>query len=274
MAQRRATAAPGAPETVEDLRARIVELEPDLPRKLRDCASFVMRSGEEIVFLTAAQVAEAAQVQPSALIRFCQSIGLSGYTDLQRIFRSAGSRRPDYPSRVQSLQDSGSGSTGHLLGEFVGAAHHSVDRLHASLDHEALEAAVEAIVGARHVYIAGYRRSFAVASYLTYVLGQFGKRVEMDTGAGAMEAPRAFSGDEVVLIISFEPYAEEAIKVATRASGTAATVIVLTDTALSPLRRTADICLEVVETEVGGFRSFSATFCLASALAVAVGGRL
>lgn len=274
MAQRNQDGTQQVLKTVEELHARIVELEPTLPRKLRDCASFVMRYGEEIAFLTAAQAALAAQVQPSAMIRFCQTIGLSGYSDLQRIFRASGVRRPDYHSRVQSLQDKGSGSSTRLMSEFVSAAHHSLDRLHVELDHDALERAVDALVRAERVFIAGYRRSFPVASFLTYVLGQFGKRVELDTAAGAMDGPRSFAKTEAVVIISFEPYAEQAVEIAQRAGGSAGHVLVLTDTALSPLRKSADTCLEVVEAEVGGFRSFSATFCLASALAVAVGGRL
>jgi DNA-binding MurR/RpiR family transcriptional regulator len=274
MVQRNGDEAQQPPQTVEELRARIVDLEPKLPKKLRDCASFVMHSGEEIAFLTVAQAAQAAQVQPSAMIRFSQTIGLSGYSDLQRIFRTAKARRPDYLSRVQSLQDNGSDSTTRLLDEFVSAAHHSLGRLHEELDHDALELAVQAIVKAERVFIAGYRRSYPVASYLTYVLGQFGKRVELDTASGAMDGPRSFDKNEAVVIISFEPYAEKAIEIAQRASESAGYVVVLTDTALSPLRTLADACLQVAEAEVGAFRSFSATFCLASTLAVAVGGRL
>ena len=48
-------------------------------------------------------------------------------------------------------------------------------------------------------------------------------------------------------------------------------IVVVTDSALSPLAGLADVRFEIVESDFGSFRSLSATFCLAMTLAVAVG---
>ena len=48
-------------------------------------------------------------------------------------------------------------------------------------------------------------------------------------------------------------------------------IVVITDSALSPLAGLADVRFEIVESDFGSFRSLSATFCLAMTLAVAVG---
>ena len=48
----------------------------------------------------------------------------------------------------------------------------------------------------------------------------------------------------------------------------------ITDRPLSPLRGLADVCLEVDEAEVAGFRLYAATMCLAQALVVLLGRRL
>jgi len=50
-------------------------------------------------------------------------------------------------------------------------------------------------------------------------------------------------------------------------------VLAITDSVFSPLHEHADLWFEVVETDFAAFRSMSATFCLAMALAVAAGER-
>ena len=47
-------------------------------------------------------------------------------------------------------------------------------------------------------------------------------------------------------------------------------IVVVTDSALSPLASLAEVRFEIVESDFGSFRSLSATFCLAMTLAVAV----
>ena len=47
----------------------------------------------------------------------------------------------------------------------------------------------------------------------------------------------------------------------------------ITDSPLSPLAPSAKVQLEIVEADYSGFRSLSATLCLAMALAVATGAR-
>ncbi len=49
---------------------------------------------------TVAEMAEAAGVQPSAFMRFCQIMGFSGYSEMQRLFReSYVGGWPDYSTR-------------------------------------------------------------------------------------------------------------------------------------------------------------------------------
>ena len=50
-------------------------------------------------------------------------------------------------------------------------------------------------------------------------------------------------------------------------------VIAITDSPFSPLAPSATVQFEIVEADYSGFRSLSATLCLAMALAVATGAR-
>jgi DNA-binding MurR/RpiR family transcriptional regulator len=62
----------------------------------------------------------------------------------------------------------------------------------------------------------GARRSFAVASYLTYALQHTDKRVTLVSGLGGMfeGQVRGLQRDDVMLVVSFQPYAEESLQCA------------------------------------------------------------
>jgi hypothetical protein len=81
-----------APQTVDAFRDRLMELNGDLPRRLQQCADHVARHLDSIALSTVAQVAQGAGVPPSAVMRFCQIMGFSGFAEMQRLFRQALSR--------------------------------------------------------------------------------------------------------------------------------------------------------------------------------------
>ena len=122
----------------------------------------------------------------------------------------------------------------------------------------------------------GQRRAFPVASYLTYLLNELGLRASLLDGAGGMlgQQSRVLDQDSLLLAVSFRPYAPDVIDLVQRCHEQAIPVIGLTDGPLSPLARLAAVSLEVVESEVQGFRPLSASMSLALALAVSLGHHL
>ena len=79
-----------------------------MPKRLRQCASYVIEHPEQLAFATVAQISEAAGVQPSAFMRFCQVMGFSGYSEMQKLFRERfGGQWPDYTTRLARLRESG-----------------------------------------------------------------------------------------------------------------------------------------------------------------------
>ena len=116
-------------------------------------------------------------------------------------------------------------------------------------------------------------RSFCVAHYLTYALSQLGvpaSLIDNVGGLGPEELAQAGPGDALIAV-SFSPYTPFTVDLATGARRAGVPIVVVTDSALSPLAGLADVRFEVVESDFGSFRSLSATFCLAMTLAVAVG---
>ncbi len=91
----------------------------------------------------------------------------------------------------------------------------------------------------------GLRRSFSVAAYLTYALSHLECRPVQLHGLGGMlrEQVNSIKARDIVVSISFSPYAEETVMVSEIAASAGARQIVITDSQISPLATFSDLCL-------------------------------
>jgi DNA-binding MurR/RpiR family transcriptional regulator len=270
----RATIEPA--ESFDHFQRRLIEIEPRLPKRLRQAAAYALEHPDEFALGTASAIARKAEVQASTLVRLAQTLGLAGFSELQEVFRSRlRNRWPDYSERLRALQQSArdSGDPTQLLFGFADSAAASIARLRDNVQQRELDKAVSLLAGAGTIHCLGQRRSFCVAHYLTYALSQLGIKASLIDNVGGLgpeQLAQASAGDALIAV-SFSPYAPLTVDLAQRARRAGVPIVVVTDSALSPLAGLADVRFDVVESDFGSFRSLSATFCLAMTLAVAVG---
>jgi DNA-binding MurR/RpiR family transcriptional regulator len=263
-----------APETLEALFQMIGERVEALPKRLRQCADYIAQHPDRVAVSTVAELAAAAEVQPSALMRFCQELGFSGFSQMQRLFRDEYSRKwPDYSTRLQNLRATGEGRPEALLAEFVEAGRTSLERLMSTVDPAMLEKAVDCLAEAPVIHLIGYRRSFPVASYIAYALEKMGVPAVLHSAVGQLPSRHALRPGDAVLAITFAPYSAETLAFVEAARADGHPVVAITDSLSNPLQRLGVLPLLVSEVDVGAFRALSATFALAIALAVALGAR-
>jgi DNA-binding MurR/RpiR family transcriptional regulator len=270
--------AEAAPREFAALRALIVARAQKLPRRLTQVASYALENPDEIAFGTAAGIAQRAGVQPSTLVRFAQSLGYQGFSDLQEVFRSRLRERvPSYDERLKQLQLHGHSASevGVLLDGFSQAAARSIADFRHSLDPQVIDKAADLMAGAETIYLAGLRRSFPITSYMAYAMGKLGVRNILVDGVAGLGAEQIsfISARDAMLAISFTPYASETVALAAAAKEKGAIIVSVTDSIFSPIAPIADIWLEVVEANFEGFRSMAATMALAMTLSVAVAGK-
>lgn len=262
------------PQTVEAVRDRLVALNGQLPRRLQQCADHIARNLESIALSTVAQVARGAGVPPSAVMRFCQILGFTGFAEMQRVFRSALTRAvPDYATRLANLKAGGVGQPAALVAEFVEAGRQSMEGLARDLDESVLNQAVATLSQARTIHLAGFRRSFPVASYLAYVFDKLGVPAVLHDGVAGLGHRSTLQPGDALLAITFAPYSEETLALARHARSRGLAVVALTDPPATALSGVADTILTVTEIDFGAFRSLSAAIALALSLAVAVAAR-
>jgi DNA-binding MurR/RpiR family transcriptional regulator len=266
------------PNDFEALKLRLIEVQPELPKRLQQVAAFALEHPDEMALGTAASVAGHAQVQASTLVRFAQAIGFSGFSDFQEIFRSRlRNRWPDYPERMMALHERAmdSGDPTHLLAGFADSATASLARLRESITRESLDQAIDALADARTIYLLGQRRAFPVSHYLAYALAKLGVGATLIDNVGSLGAEQlAHAGrGDALIAISFAPYTPTTVELTRETAARGVPIVVITDSPLSPLASFATTRFEVAESDFGAFRSLSATFCLAITLAVALANR-
>lgn len=252
---------------------------PSLPKRLKQVADHALAHLDDMAFGSTAQIAARAGVQASTLVRFAQALDYSGFSELQEIFQSRLRRQVvDHRERLAALRttETGGGGAAALLEGFAQASEESLGRVRAAIRPADLEAAVSMLAAARTIVLVGARRMFPVVSYLAYAFGKLGIRtmlVDNIAGLGPEQAAIA-DHDDLILAVSYAPYAALTVEIAASAHRRGIPVLALTDSAFSPLAENCRLWLEVNEADYGAFRSLAATFALAMTLAVATADRM
>jgi DNA-binding MurR/RpiR family transcriptional regulator len=206
---------PSAPANapVERLLKQISSEYEQLSKQLKVIARYVEEHRDHIGLDGIHDVARHCGVQPSAVVRFAKHFGFSGFTELQKVFRDvlwkqiAPSR--NYQTRIREVIESGTRglSSAEIAAEFLDGAMAGMLQLGKNLDAKAFGRAVDLLAAADSVWIAGSRRSFAVAAYLDYALQHTDKRIQLVTALGSMHEGqlRSARAGDVLLAVSFAP---------------------------------------------------------------------
>ena len=261
------------PRTFSDLKPWLQEHYRDLPKRLQSVAVFALHNPDVIALNTVAVISEQAGVTPSTMVRFAKSIGYKGFSDMQEVFQQSMRHVPQpYSERLSSMQRPAEREQS-VLSQFSQAAMESISRLEQQTDEVAIKQASLQLAGARTVYIAGQGRADPVVNYLHYTLVKLGIHATLLQGTSPTitDKARMLRPDEVLVAISFSPYTANTKELVDVCLANGVNVVAITDSTLSPIARTDDYHLEVLEDEVNGFRGLSATMCLALCLAVEAG---
>jgi DNA-binding MurR/RpiR family transcriptional regulator len=267
---------------VDEFLQRLVQEHGRLSRQLKLIGTYIEQHRDHVGLERIQDIADHCGVQPSAVVRFAKHFGFSGFSEMQALFRAgiatqiAPSR--SYQNRIREAvarSDHPLDSTG-IAQEFVGGAVAGLEELGRHLHELPIDRAVDLLAHAPSLWVAGARRAFPVATYLAYALQHTDKPVQLVDFAGAMHTGqvRGLRQGDVMVAISFAPYAEETMAVVRQASQSGATVIAITDSRVGALAQLADVALVVQESAVFGFRALSSTMALAQCLFIALAYRL
>jgi DNA-binding MurR/RpiR family transcriptional regulator len=262
-----------APTTFEDLKELVLSRHDGMSRQLKRIARYSIDNPDAVALNSVTALAQKAEVQPSAIVRFAKALGYDGFSGLQPVFRDYLVTRSDsYQERIRSLSSGSPEAPARLLADFVHSAVGSLENLQESTTEEQMDAAIALLKDSRDIHLLGQRRSFAVVQYLHYALSRLGCRCLLADGAGGMlDHQMARCGvKDAVIAVSFSPYTQQVLDLASKLSEAGVSIIAITDSPLSPLARVSKVSFMISEGDTA-FRSLVAPMCLAQTLVVGLG---
>ena len=270
-----------AATSVEQLIRRISDEYDRLSKQLKIIARYIEQHKDHIGLDGIQQVALQCGVQPSAVVRFAKYFGYTGFSEMQAVFREGISKQlapsRTYQSRIRDIIASDKGGPNNLsstdiASEFLAGSLAGMQELQSGIHAPSFKTAVDLLAASDCVWVAASRRSFPIAAYLDYALQHTDKRIGLVTGIGGMQQGqmRSVRKDDVMIAISFSPYAEETIAVAKLAVERGAKLIAITDSLMSPLAKLAQASLIVQDNSTFGFRSLTSTMSMAQSLFIAL----
>ena len=263
-----------------ELKESITRAYPEMSKQLQRIARYALERPDALALGTVAAVAEATEVQPSAMIRFANALGYRGFSDMQLVFRGhLVERSSSYRERIAQLrrrQANGQRGPAAVVHQLVGDAVAELGRLEENLDAARMARAVKLLSRASRIHVLAQRRAFPLAAYLTYALSQLELKAQLLDGVGGMLAQslRAIGTDELLVVASFRNYTAEVVEAARHCHARKVPVLAITDGPLSPLVEVSSVWFELPDDSSRPFRSLVAPMCLAQALVVSTGHQL
>ncbi|MEM0978532.1 MAG: MurR/RpiR family transcriptional regulator [Pseudomonadota bacterium] len=249
----------------EDLTRLLVDKHETLPAQLQLISQFVLDHPQQVALMTIADISAEVGVQPSSVIRFSKAIGFNGFSEVQRILRSAitDQMSSNYFARLQN------GDRSEVV-RFASLAEQSLQNLPSEAD---IAAAADLMASAQTIHILGMRRAFAIATSLHYLLSGFGAPVNLlnpVAGMGEAMMSTVRQGDALIAI-SFPFYTPLTLETLATAQAKGVRLISITDSAVSPIAKDAEVLLLTDQGVDGGFRSTTGSMVTAQALAASYG---
>ncbi|AOB30636.1 transcriptional regulator [Bordetella sp. H567] len=225
---------------------RIANAQPAFSRTQHRLAEYVLAHQFRAATMTIDEFAAANQVSVATANRFARALGLPGYpqfrAELARGFESA--LAPVEKLRTRLAHPA---SAAEVFAATLQEDIRNAQRTLQSLDAPACERAVDAILGARRVYIVGFGASGFLAGMLHRALFMHCDVVESLAGPGgvsqaARRIPR-MTGQDLVVAIAFPRYLNDTVTLAKAARAAGVPVLALTDKPTSPLAPAASVAL-------------------------------
>ena len=257
---------------MNDLITKIQSELPGFSKGQKQIARFILEHYDKAAFMTASRLGVTVGVSESTVVRFATELGYDGYPHLQRALQEMIRNKL---TSVQRMEVAGDRMGGRDVLQTV--LHADMDMIRLTLDEidrDAFQGAVDALMGAKRIYILGVRSSSALASFLGFYFNLLFENVTLvhtNSVSEIFEQVLRVGPGDVLFGISFPRYSKRTLSAMKYARDRGARVIALTDSQLSPLARVADHVL-LARSDMAIFvDSLVAPLSVVNALIVAVG---
>lgn len=251
-----------------DLLVRLNKNYKTLSKGQKQLAAYITENYDRAAFITASKMGRIVGVSESTVVRFAYALGYDGYPELQKSLQELIRNKL---TSVQRIQLTGDLQPNDVLRSVLKSDVSNVRATIDSIDNASFNAAINALLEAKKVYIVGLMSAAPLAQFLAYYLGFVMDNVVMVSGAmgNIYEDLFRISSEDVCIGISFPRYSNRTIDALDFARGKEATIIAITDSVSSPIAEKAEHAL-IARSDMAGFAdSLVAPLSLINAIIVA-----
>ncbi len=266
------------PETPEAFREQFLEHRASFTKKLLQTGSFIIENPRMVALNPVSRIGAQSGLSATHFVRLAKEMGFSGFSEMQAMFRAPLHAAEPMPHAERIMHTGGEqiisdpadiASVGRA---FARANVESLSNLHEKLSAMPLLEARDAILKARIVYVIGIGRSMGPAAYLSYALGRVGVQAMQLLGVGQalQDQARAMHTDDLLVALSFPPYATETLQIFEQVRDQGNPILALTNSPVSPITMGAQTVLTIEDAELRGFRALTALTTVMQTLMVSV----
>jgi len=233
----------------------------------RAAANYLLTNADQAAFLTAEEVAAAAGVSDSTVVRLAISLGYSGYGELHRSFKSQVKKKLTtldrwMHSRIRLKRD------GAVLRQVVESDIVNMQAMLRDIPENVLERAVTWMAEAPTVYVAGMRTAFSLAYFLWFHLNWLRPQTILlgSTSEDWVERLMRMNRDDVVVAISTGRCVRRTIQIVDLARRRGVRVVGITDSYASALGQRADLTLLIPVQGLSGYETYVPALSLINAM--------
>ena len=257
--------------TDETVAARAGAALPSLSKAERRVGRALLADYPSAGLASAARLAERAEVSPPTVLRFAQTLGYEGFTDLQVALRAELTAQSNGPITRLPAAPAGSTDAGPLdrLLHQARAQNERAEETLAQMPGPAVEAAIALLADtSRPLYLHGGRFSHLLAMHLAAHLEQLrpGVRLLTDPSGRDLGTMIELTRRDVVMLFDYHRYQRSAADLAARVHRAGATVLLVTDDLACPVAPEAEVVLTASSTVGTTYQSMAAGFLLTELL--------
>ena len=244
--------------TIDKIRGRL----DGMTKTERKVASWFLGHHHDFAFYPLEKVAQSAGVSTTSVIRFCRSLGFSGFRDYQDTLREEIRRQKDLPLKYRETMEHS--SEDELLSLTVRRSLECISETMKALSPELLRESVRMISGAGRVYTFGMKESFSLAHYAyTRLLTVRDSVFLLDAPHGGVIEPLlGLTEEDAVIVFLFHRYTKAALDILPVLREQKAKVIMITDEPSDEVASFADLLLPCTVNAGGIKNTQTAPVCL------------
>ena len=247
------------------------EKTPAFSKGQRRIAAYITEEYDKAAFMTASKLGKKVGVSESTVVRFAMELGYDGYPSMQKAMQEMVLNRL---TAVQRLGIASDRMCDHdVVGSVLQADAEKLRQTSDTVNRDNFQKAVQAILGAKRIYLLGVRSAAPLASFAGYYLNYMFQNVNVLTTSGCGELFEKLvnvNSEDVVIAFSFPRYSATTLKGTQYCRSVGATVIGITNSYASPIAQESDFVLVAKSDMVSFADSLVAPLSVVNALLVAL----